>query len=176
MLKFRPLTPTVMLKRPRRYWMILPIVASMATQCDESPRGAIPSRIVAIELRLVSQPAPDPSANRQLDFEVCLVKMNFETNIVASWRNGDVVVLDELGSNVFTKQFDDVPTGLPNTMSVRDRNECRRNPNGNGTVITGVSINGTPIERVVPNTRVLTFLVDDDGMVSSPPLEVPSVQ
>ena len=162
--------------KPRHYWMILSIVASMATTCDESPRGAIPTRIVPIELRLVSQPAPDPPPEDQIFFEVCLTKMDFETNIIASWRNRDVVLLDETAPNVFTKQFDDVPTGLANTMSVRDVNECRRNVNGDGTVITGVTINGTPIERLVPRTRVLTFLVNNDGTVSSPPLEMPTVE
>lgn len=168
MLKVRLLNPDSMFKEYRRYWMVLPIVASMATQCDESPRGAIPTRITAIELQLVSQPAADPRASQQVAFEVCLIKMDFDTNVVPSWRNGYVIVLDESGPNVFTKQFDDVPIGLVNTMSVRDRNECRRNPNGDGTVITGVSINGTSIEQVIPNTRVLTFLVDDNGIVSSP--------
>lgn len=176
MLKVRLFNPDSMFTKHRRYWLVLPIVASIATQCDESPRGAIPTRITAIELQLATQPAANPPASQQVAFDVCLARMGFDTNVVPSWRNGDVIVLDQPGPNLFTKLFYDVPTGLANTMSVRDRNECRRNPNGDGTVITGVSVNGTPVEQVIPNTRVLTFLVDDNGVVSSPPLDTQAFQ
>ena len=55
-------------------------------------------------------------------------------------------------------------------MTVRDVNECRRNPDGDASVVTGVTINGTSIQRVVPNTNTLTFILESDGTVSSPPL------
>ena len=96
--------------------------------------------------------------------------MKSVTNIVPSWRNGDVVVLNESEPNVFTMRFNDVPIVINNTMTVRDVNECRRNPDGDASVVTGVTINGTSIQRVVPNTNTLTFILEADGTVSSPPL------
>ena len=61
-----------------------------------------------------------------------------------------------------------MPVGVTNSFTVRDRNECRRNPVGNGRVTAGVSINGTPIETVDPATGGMFFDIDATGMVSSP--------
>jgi hypothetical protein len=66
-------------------------------------------------------------------------------------------------------QFNDIPVDIANTMTVRDVNECRRNPDGDASVVTGVTINGTPIQRVLPGTRILTFVLEADGTVLSPP-------
>jgi len=94
--------------------------------------------------------------------------MKSVTNVVASWRNGATVELKESSPNVFTMQFNDVPIGIQNTMTVRDVNECRRNPDGDASVVTGVTINGTPIQQIVPRTNTLTFILEADGTVLSP--------
>ena len=164
-----------MMTRPSRYWIILPIVASMATDCNESPRGVQPTQIVTAEFRLRSQSASIPPAGSQRAFQDCLTRMKSETNVVPSWRSGtaglDVVTLTESAQNVFTMQFNDIPGDLANTMTVRDVNECRRNPDGDAGVVTGVTINGTPIQRVVPGTSTLPFVLEADGTVLSPPAD-----
>ena len=164
-----------MMTRPSRYWIILPIVASMATDCKESPRGVQPTQIVTAEFRLRSQSASIPPAGSQRAFQDCLTRMKSETNVVPSWRSGaeelDVVTLTESAQNVFTMQFNDIPVDIANSMTVRDVNECRRNPDGDASVVTGVTINGTPIQRVVPGTRALTFVLEADGTVLSPPAD-----
>ena len=145
----------------------------MATDCNESPRGVQPTQIIAAEFRLRSEPAAIPPLGSQRAFQDCLTRMKSETNVVPSWRSGaaglDVVTLTESAANVFTMQFNDIPVDIANTMTVRDVNECRRNPDGDASVVTGVTINGTPIQRVVPGTRTLTFVLEADGTVLSPP-------
>ena len=79
-----------------------------------------------------------------------------------------MVVLNESEPNVFIMRFNDVPIGINNTMTVRDVNECRRNPDGDASVVTGVTINGTPIQQIVPRTNTLTFILEADGTVLSP--------
>ena len=162
-----------MMTRLSHYWIILPIVASMATDCKESPRGVQPTQIVTAEFRLRSQSASIPPAGSQRAFQDCLTRMKSETNVVPSWRSGaeglGVVTLTESAPNVFTMQFNDIPVDIANTMTVRDVNECRRNPDGDASVVTGVTINGTPIQRVLPGTRILTFVLEADGTVLSPP-------
>ena len=162
------LNTSIMLKKPRHYWLILPIVASIGTQCSESPRGLLPTEIATIVLRLYSQSAAESTSTSGLFLE-CLQRMGVENSVVPSWRNGEVVALNEANPNVYTYTFRDVPTNFVNTMTVRDRNQCRRDPNGDGSVVTGVTVNGTPIESVVPGTRMLTFRLDSDGKVLSPP-------
>jgi hypothetical protein len=141
----------------------------MATDCNESPRGVQPTQIVTAEFRLRSQSASIPPAGSQRAFQDCLTRMKSETNVVPSWRNGAVVPLTESAPNVFTMQFNAIPVDIANTMTVRDVNECRRNPDGDASVVTGVTINGTFIQRVVPGTRTLTFVLEADGTVLSPP-------
>ena len=145
----------------------------MATDCNESPRGVQPTQIIAAEFVLRSQPAPNPPAGSQRAFQDCLTRMQSVTNVVPSWRSGaeelDSVTLTESAPNVFAMQFTDIPVDIANTMTVRDVNECRRNPDGDASVVTGVTINGTPIQRVVPGTRILTFVLEADGTVLSPP-------
>ena len=140
----------------------------MATDCNESPRGVQPTQTIAAEFRLRSQPAAIPSAGSQRAFQDCLTRMKSVTNVVASWRNGATVELKESSPNVFTMQFNDVPIGIQNTMTVRDVNECRRNPDCDASVVTGVTINGTPIQQIVPRTNTLTFILEADGTVLSP--------
>ena len=149
----------------RRGWVLLPIVASMATQCDTTPRGVTPSPIASVELVLESLSAPPASdAN---GFAACLNRWDVnddENHLRPSWRANDPVALVEASPNVFTADFPDVPVGVLNTMTVHDRNECARNPIGDGHVTMGVTVNGTLITQVV-GVNALAFEVDEEGVV-----------
>ena len=90
----------------RRGWVLLPIVASMATQCDTTPRGVTPSPIASVELVLESLSAPPASdAN---GFAACLNRWDVnddENHLRPSWRANDPVALVEASPNVFTADF-----------------------------------------------------------------------
>ena len=149
----------------QRGWVLLPIVASMATQCDTTPRGVTPSPIAAIELTLRSVSATPSSPLTA--FDACLARWNVnddENHVRASWRENDPVELVETAPDVFSVDFQDVPVGVVNTMTVPDQNECARNPNGDGHVTTGVTVNGTSITRVV-GVNALAFELDENGVV-----------
>ena len=149
----------------RRGWVLLPIVASMATQCDTTPRGVSPSPIASVELVLESLSAPPASDTN--GFAACLNRWDVnddENHLRPSWRSNDPVALVEASPNVFTADFPDVPVGVLNTMTVHDRNECARNPIGDGHVTMGVTVNGTLITRVV-GVNALAFEVDEEGVV-----------
>ena len=62
----------------------------------------------------------------------------------------------------------EVPEGSLVTMTVHDENECRRNPNQYGHVTTGVFANGALLTTVVGGNNALAFVVDADGVVTSP--------
>ena len=144
-------------------------LASTATECEQSPRGLEPSPLARIEIRLESEPAPDPPAGQRDAFERCLSRMGNDNRVKPSWRDYAVTRLPESAPNVFSAEFFDVPVNILHTMTVHDRNQCRREPLGEGRVTTGVSVNGTPIEHVVPATNALQFTIDEDGVVESPP-------
>ena len=143
-------------------------MASLASDCGQSPRGLQPTQITTARLRFVSRPAAAPPPVQTEEFNGCLERMGQLTNVAPSWRDFETVVLRETMTNLFEMTFTDVPVGVSNSMTVRDLNECRRNPAGNGRVTTGVSINGTQIETVDPATGGLFFSIDATGMVSSP--------
>ena len=166
----------------RQYWFLLPVLASLATQCDETPRGAVPTGIVTIEVMLESSPAPLPPADQQAGFEACLDRMENENNVRAAWLDNpntpdfdpERVFFDEVAPNMFAATLDGVPTGVQTTLTVHDVNECRRNPILNaletgfaadGRVVEGVSANGTPLERVVGADAFL-IVVAADGTIS----------
>ena len=166
----------------RQYWFLLPMVASLATQCDETPRGAVPTGIATIEVMLESQPAQLPPPDQMTGFEACLERMENENNVRAAWRDNpntpdfdpERVFLDEVSPNLFVATLDGVPTGVQTTLTVHDVNECRRNPITNvvatgfaadGRVTEGVSINGTPLENVVGADAFL-IVVRGDGVIS----------
>ena len=155
----------------RRYWVLFPILVSTATQCSESPRGGIPTQIVSVEIRLVSQPAPEPpsTTGEQFVYQDCLQGIGLQNTVIPSWRNGEVVALAEKATNTFAYTFRDVPIDFVHTVLVRDVNECRRDSKGDGSVITGVTANGVALERRMPGTRFLAFVVGLDGTVSSSP-------
>lgn len=143
-------------------------LASMATDCERSPRGLEPSPLVRVEIRLESEPAAEPPADRQADFEGCLERMGADNNVRPSWRDYAPVTLTETAPNTFRAEFFDVPTDVVHTMTVHDRNQCRRDPLGQGRVTSGVTVNGAILERVIPATGALQFSVDSDGGIMSP--------
>ena len=156
----------------RRYWVLVPILASMAVQCDEAPRGAIPTLIARVELVLNSVPAPPPAD--MTAFTVCLNRMDGLPNHVRpSWRSsveqpsGEAVLFAETAPNVWRVVFGDVPVNFLNTMTVHDTNECARDTNGQGHVTMGVTVNGTPITMVV-GVGALAFELNEDGTVKPP--------
>lgn len=157
---------------PRRRSALLLVaasaLASTAAECEQSPRGLAPTALIRIEIRLDSVPAGDPPADQQANLERCLTRMEQDNKVKPSWQNYVSTVLVETAPNVFTAEFFDVPANIVHTITVHDRNECRREPGGEGRVVTGVSVNGTTLEHVITTTRALQFAVDDDGAVESP--------
>ena len=157
---------------PRRRSSLILVVAaalaSMATECEQSPRGLEPSPLARIEIRLESDPPPDPPADQRDVFEGCLARMDQDNKVEPSWQDYTATKLTETAPNVFEVVFFDVPVNMIHTMTVHDRNQCRREPLREGRVTTGVSVNGTPIERVIATTNALQFTVDEDGVVESP--------
>ena len=160
-----------MLDPRRRSSLILVVAAaaaSLATDCERSPRGLEPSSLARITIRLESEPATEPSAGRQADVERCLDRMEQDNKVKPSWRNYASTTLQETAPNVFEAEFPDVPVDVVQTMTVHDRNQCRREPLGEGRVTTGVSVNGTTLLRAVAATSALQFAVTEEGVVESP--------
>ncbi len=166
----------------RHYWFVLPVLASLATQCDETPRGAVPTGIASIEVMLESTPAPLPPSEQQTGFDACLNRMKNANNVRAAWLDDpstpdfdpERVFFDEVSPNVFVATLDGVPTGVQTTLTVHDVNECRRNPIVNvletgfaadGRVTGGVSANGTPLGTVV-GANAFLIVVGGDGTIS----------
>ena len=154
----------IMARFGRRLWVLAPIVASLATQCDESPRGTAPSPIATIELRLDSVPAEEPTGDEARMYGFCLQRMSYVNHVRPSWRSREETTFEESAPNVFVAAFDDVPVSFSNNIIVHDENECRREPQGSGRVVTGVTINGQPVTRLV-GAGVLGFTITADGIV-----------
>jgi hypothetical protein len=146
-------------------------LASTASDCEQSPRGLEPSPLATVQVRLESEPAGEPAAGQQAAFEGCLTRLGEDNNVKPSWRNYVATTLNETAPNNFEAQFFDVPVNIVHTMTVHDRNQCRRDPSRDGRVTTGVWVNGTRVERVVQQTNALQFAVDEEGVVESPPIE-----
>lgn len=167
----------------RRFWIVAPILASLATDCEDTPRGAVPTGVAEVEIRLVSRPAT-PNANGAA-VEQCLDRMGGGGNHVRpSWRDNsataaydpDRVPLVERSANTFAATFQDVPVNAQLTLTVHDVSECWRNPIvtarpglpggiGDGRVTSGVAANGVPLTGVVGNDALL-LLVGPDGVVT----------
>ena len=161
-----------MRKLLRQYWVVLPVLASMATQCDQTPRPALPTMITSVDIVLTSVAADAPTdADGRVAFAACRQRMDgLPNHIRASWRGNDADLLTETSTNVWTATFFDVPVGFTNTMTVHDVSECARNPEGNGHVSMGVTVNGTVVDRVVGGDNALFFEVSADGSVGFPML------
>ena len=146
------------------------MMASMATQCGETPRGTVPTMIGQVDLVLDSVPEPLPA---DLDTLVpCLNRMDgLQNHVRPSWRasfsdpTGEVVLFTERFPNVFAVTFLDVPVDFVNTMTVHDTNECTRDPAGSGHVTMGVTVNGTPVTTIVGSDNVLSFDLNPDGSI-----------
>ncbi len=148
----------------------------MAVQCDQAPRGGVPTLVAKVDLVLNSVPEP-PSADTDA-FIDCLNRMDgLQNHVRPSWRSsqeqpsGAPILFTETSPNVWEALFFDVPVDFLNTMTVHDTNECARNPDGMGHVISGVTVNGTEIRTVV-GARALAFELDEDGSVKPAPPSV----
>ena len=152
----------------QRYWVIVPVLASMASQCGQTPRGTMPTQIASIDLvfKSVGATVPtDPAGSTA--YESCLQRMDgLPNHLRASWRGNAISLLTETSSNVWTATFGDVPVGFTNTMTVHDTNECARDPDGSGHVVRGITVNGTVVDQVVGANKTLAFEVSADGSVS----------
>ena len=153
----------------RRYWVLLPMVASMATQCNQTQRPGLPTLVARVDLVLNSVPAGPPAD--PVAFNACLDRMDGpENHVRPSWRSsgaepsGAAVLFTEASADLWTAVFFDVPVDFLNTMTVHDTNECARNPAGQGHVTTGVTVNGIEITAVV-GQGALAFELDEDGSV-----------
>ena len=166
----------------RRCWILLPMLASLATDCEDASRGTAPTTLTAVEIVLESQPA---SGARSAAVEACLVRLgDVSKHVRPSWRDNYFttgfdpprVPLVRTAPNRFAASFNDVPANKQLTMTVHDENECQRRPVvpstldmpgrlADGRVTTGISANGTPLTRVVGNDALL-LLVGTDGVVS----------
>ena len=150
--------------------LLLAAAASLGTDCGrQAPRGLEPTPVATAELRLMSRPAAAPPPAQAEQFTVCLERMGGVANVVPSWRGFELIALAESEPNVYGARFIAVPVGATNSLTVHDPNQCRRDPESNGRVTDGVSINGTTLERVNPSTGQLFFVIDVDGTISSAP-------
>ena len=167
----------------RRCWFVFPVLASLATDCQETPRGAVPTGIATVEIVLQSRPAT-PHANRR-EVANCLARLgDVGTHVRPSWRDNpftgnfdpERVPLVASSSNTFTALFPDVPANTQHTLTVHDVNQCERLPVlpgatgvpgrlADGRVTTGVFANGTPLTRVVGNDA-LVLVVALDGTIT----------
>ena len=165
-----------------RLWILLPILASLATDCEDSSRPTVPTSVTEVEVVLESMPA---TGARNAAVEACLAQMgDAGKHVRPSWRDSYFtaefdparVPLRPSGLNRFAARFDDVPVNTQLTLTVHDENQCVRRPLipatldrpgglADGRVTTGVSANGTPLTRVVGNDALL-LVVGADGVVS----------
>ena len=156
----------------RRYWVFFPILTSLATQCDETPRGAVPTTVASAEVVLTSVPAAAPKDQAgAAAFQECLQRMNSANHVRPSWETDLVAPLSQVSPDVWAVTFNFVPVGFTNTMTVHDTNECARNPTGDGRVTTGVTVNGTVVDRVVGVNGTLAFEINADGMATLLPVQ-----
>ncbi len=170
-------------KALRRCWFVFPVLASLATDCQQTPRGAVPTGIATVEIVLQSRPAT-PHPNRR-EVENCLARLGaVGTHVRASWRDNpftsaydpERVPLVATSPNTFAVLFRDVPASTQHTLTVHDVNQCERMPVlpgatgvpgrlADGRVTTGVFANGTPLTTVVGNSAFV-LVVAPDGTVA----------
>ena len=166
----------------RRCWILLPMLASLATDCEDASRGAAPTTLTSVEIVLESQLA---SGARSVAVEACLERLGgVGKHVRPSWRDNYFtaefdparVALVQAAPNRFAASFNDVPANSQLSVTVHDENECVRRPIipgalnepgrlADGRVTSGVSANGVPLRRVVGNAALL-LVVGTDGVVS----------
>ena len=167
----------------RRCWFVFPVLASLATDCQQTPRGSVPTGIATVEIVLQSRPAA-PHPNRR-EVGNCLARLGtVGTHVRASWRDNpftagfdpERVPLVATSPNTFAVLFRDVPASTQHTLTVHDVNQCERTPVlpgatgvpgrlADGRVTTGVFANGTPLTTVVGNSAFV-LVVAPDGTVA----------
>ena len=167
----------------RRCWFVFPALASLATDCQQTPRGAVPTGVATVEIVLQSRPAA-PHPNRQ-EVQNCLGRLGaVGTHVRPAWRDNpftgqfdpERVPLVETAPNTFAALFRDVPADTQHTLTVHDVHQCERMPVipgasgipgllADGRVTTGVFANGTPLTTVVGNDAFV-LLVRPDGTVA----------
>lgn len=166
----------------RRCWILLPMLASVATDCQDASRATAPTTVTSVEITLESQPA---SGARTPAVNACLERLgSVAQHVRPSWRDNYFtaqfdparVALAQTAPNRYAASFNDVPANTQVTLTVHDENECFRRPVipgtadepgrlADGRVTTGVSANGTPLTRVV-GADALLLIVGTDGVVS----------
>lgn len=166
----------------RRCWILLPILASLATDCEDASRGTAPTVVTSVEIVLESRPA---SGARTPAVNACLERLgDVGKHVRPSWRDSfftaefdpQRVELRQTALNRYAARFDDVPANTQLTITVHDENECFRRPVipgtpdqpgalADGRVTTGVFANDVPLTRVVGNDALL-LVVGTDGVVS----------
>lgn len=166
----------------RRCWILLPVLASLATDCEDSSRPAVPTTVTSVEIVLESQPA---SGARDVAVNACLERLGSPAQHVRpSWRDSfftaefdpQRVPLVQTAPRRYAARFDDVPANTQLTLTVHDENECLRRPVipgtvdepgrlADGRVTSGVFANDVPLRRVVGNDALL-LVVGTDGVVS----------
>lgn len=166
----------------RRCWILLPVLASLATDCDDASRATAPTRVTTVEIALESRTATGASTAA---VEACLERLGAAgKHVRPSWRDSyftggfdpEHVPLAQTAPNRYAASFNDVPANTQLTLTVHDENECLRRPVipgtpdepgrlSDGRVTAGVSANGIPLTRVVGNDALL-LVVAADGVVS----------
>lgn len=166
----------------RRCWVLLPILASLATDCEDASRATAPTVVTSVEIVLESQPASGP---RTPIVAACLERLgSLRQHVRPSWRDSFFtsefdparVPLVQTALNRYSARFNDVPANTQLTLTVHDENECVRRPVipgtpdmpgglSDGRVTTGIFANDTPLRRVVGNDALL-LVVGTDGVVS----------
>ena len=166
----------------RRCWILLPVLASLATDCEDASRGAAPTTLTSVEIVLESRLA---GGARNAAVEACLQRLGgVSPHVRPSWRDNyftsafdpSRVPLLRTAPNRYAARFNDVPADTALTLTVHDENECVRRPVipgmqgelgrlADGRVTSGVSANGVPLRQVVGNDALL-LLVGTDGVVS----------
>ena len=167
----------------RRCWILLPMLASLASDCEDASRGAAPTTLTTVEIVLESRLAAGAAVGAAV--EACLARLGGAgKHVRPSWRDNYFtagfdparVPLVRTAPSRFAASFNDVPASTQLTLTVHDENECVRRPVipgtldepgrlADGRVTTGISANGTPLTRVVGNDALL-LLVGTDGVVS----------
>lgn len=167
----------------RRCWFVFPVLASLATDCQQTPRGAVPTGIATVEIVLQSRPATRHPNRREV--ENCLARLGtVGPHVRPSWQDNpftatydpERVPLVSTSPNTFAALFRDVPANTQHTLTVHDVSQCERMPVvpgasgvqgllADGRVTTGVSANGTPLTRVVGN-NAFVLVVAPDGTVA----------
>ena len=125
----------------RRCWILLPMLASLASNCEDASRGAAPTSLTTVEIVLESRLAAGPAVGPAV--EACLARLGGAgKHVRPSWRDNYFtaefdparVPLVRTAPSRFAASFNDVPASTQLTLTVHDENECVRRPVIPGTL------------------------------------------